>query len=58
MAIHMDTYKKIRRLHLVEGVSIRKISRDLHISRNTVRKYIKGDTIPGEKSFLLEENKL
>lgn len=47
----MDTYKKIRRLHLVEGVSIRKISRDLHISRNTVRKYIKGDTIPGEKKF-------
>lgn len=47
----MDTYKKIRRLHLVEGVSIRKISRDLHISRNTVRKYINGDTIPGEKKF-------
>lgn len=39
MTIHMDT--KIRRLHLVEGVSI--------------RKYIHGETIPGGKQVMIRE---
>lgn len=47
----MDTYQKIRRLHLVERVPIRQISRELGISRNTVKKYINGDVIPGENKF-------
>lgn len=51
MAIDMETYKKIRRLHLVEGIPIRQISRDLGVSRNTVKKYIHGDVIPGESKF-------
>ena len=47
----METYRKIRRLHLVNGISMRQISRDLGVSRNTVRKYINGDIIPGRNKF-------
>ncbi len=37
----VETIAKIRRYHLVEGRSIKQISRDLNISRNTVRKVIR-----------------
>ena len=44
----MDIYAEIRRLHR-EGYSERKISKELHISRKTVHKYIKGSILPGER---------
>ena len=37
----VETIAKIRRYHFVEGRSIKQISRDLKISRNTVRKVIR-----------------
>ncbi len=46
MAIDWDTYRKVRQLYLVEGQSIRAISRDLHMSRKTVRKYCRGGVLP------------
>ena len=41
---------KIRRDHLVRGVPIKKIARDLRVSKNTVRKVVRGD----ETSFSYE----
>ena len=41
-------YKRIRFLRTKEGLSQRAIARELGISRNTVRKYCNGDSIPGE----------
>ena len=38
-----ETIARIRRDHLVRGVPIKKIARDLRVSRNTVRKVIRGD---------------
>ena len=37
----VETIAKIRRYHFVEGKKIKQISRDLNISRNTVRKVIR-----------------
>lgn len=37
----VETIAQIRRYHFVEGRSIKQISRDLNISRNTVRKVIR-----------------
>jgi transposase len=37
----VETIAKIRRYHFVEGRTIRQIARDLHLSRNTVRKVIR-----------------
>mgnify|MGYP001815031239 FL=1 len=39
----VETIAKIRRYHFVEGRKIRQIARDLNISRNTVRKVIRGN---------------
>lgn len=44
----MDIYREIRRLRL-DGVSQRQIAAQLHISRNTVKKYWDGDTVPWER---------
>ena len=38
----VETISKIRRYYFVEGRSIKKITRDLNLSRNTVRKVIRG----------------
>ena len=46
MAIDWDTYRKVRQLFLVEKQSIRAISRQLHMSRKTVRKYCRGGVLP------------
>lgn len=41
----VDTIARVRRDHLVRGRSIKEIARELHISRNTVRKILRsGDT--------------
>jgi transposase len=39
----METIAKIRRKRLVEHESIRQIARDLNVSRNTVRRVLRGD---------------
>ena len=39
----LETIAKIRRDHLVRGVPIKKIARDLRVSKNTVRKVVRGD---------------
>lgn len=41
----MRKWKKVRRLH-EEGVSIRQIAREMDMSRNTVRKWIRQDEKP------------
>ncbi|MDP6718057.1 MAG: IS21 family transposase [Pirellulaceae bacterium] len=43
----MDQYELIRRKHLVDGLSIRAISRELGHSRKTIRKAVKHATPPG-----------
>lgn len=48
MVITVDIYKQVRQMHL-EGVSQRRIATVLGISRNTVRKYVKGDKVPWER---------
>ena len=42
----METALKIRRLCLVEGKSISEVARRFHLSRTTVRKYLKDDQPP------------
>ena len=37
----METINKVRTRHIVHGQTISQISRDLNLSRNTVRKYLK-----------------
>ena len=37
----VDTIARIRREYFVRGKSIKEIVRDLHVSRNTVRKVIR-----------------
>ena len=49
----VETIAKIRRYHFVEGRSIKQISRDLNISRNTVRKVIRSGA--SEHSYDREE---
>ena len=39
----METIARIRRDHLVKGVPIKKLARDLRVSRNTIRKVVRGD---------------
>ena len=41
----MGIYKEIRKMRL-EGMSQRQIAVTLHISRNTVKKYWNGDSVP------------
>jgi len=42
----METIGKLRRRHLVKGESISAIARDLNLSRNTVKKYLKAAADP------------
>jgi len=46
----METAMKVRRQILVEGRSIRSVSRDTGISRNTLRKYLQEDEAPTYRS--------
>ncbi|MGI6627882.1 MAG: IS21 family transposase [Bacillota bacterium] len=45
----MDQYDRIRHLHAVEGLSQRVIARTLGVSRNTVKRYLEGEIIPGDR---------
>jgi transposase len=42
----MDQAHVIRYKHFIEGVSVRRIARQMRLSRNTVRKYLAGDGEP------------
>jgi predicted transcriptional regulator len=46
----VDTIARVRREHLVRGKTIKEIARDLHLSRNTVRKILRS----GATSFAYE----
>ena len=48
MVITVNDYKEVRRRYL-EGESQRRIAREMGISRNTVKKYCKGMTVPWER---------
>ena len=39
----VETIARIRRDHLVKGVPIKMLARDLRVSRNTIRKVVRGD---------------
>ena len=47
--IEADQYDRIRHMHAVEGLSQRTITKTLGISRNTVKKYLTGEVIPGDR---------
>jgi excisionase family DNA binding protein len=40
----VETIARIRREYFLQGKTIREIARDLHISRNTVRKVVRSGT--------------
>jgi transcriptional regulator with XRE-family HTH domain len=46
--IDINLYEEIRRLYAVENLSQRAIARKLGISRNTVKRYCKGENVPWE----------
>jgi len=48
VVITVEIYKQIRRMRL-DGMSQRQIAAVLHISRNTIRKYWNGDSVPWER---------
>lgn len=48
MVITVEIYKQIRKMRL-DGMSQRQIAAALHISRNTVKKYWDGDSVPWER---------
>ena len=48
VVITVGIYKEIRKMRL-EGMSQRQIAATLHISRNTVKKYWNGDSVPWER---------
>ena len=48
MVIAVEIYKQIRKMRL-DGMSQRQIAATLHISRNTVKKYWDGDSVPWER---------
>lgn len=48
MVITVEIYKQIRKMRL-DGMSQRQIAAVLHISRNTVKKYWDGDSVPWKR---------
>jgi transcriptional regulator with XRE-family HTH domain len=55
--VDTDTYKMIRRLYTVDGLSQRQIAKQLGVSRKTVRKYCNGSVLPGNrKDYQVEKN--
>lgn len=49
MIITIEDYEIVRSMYAVEKLSIREISRRTGFSRNTVAKYCKGETMPGNR---------
>lgn len=54
MVIGMEIYSEIRRAYL-SGESQRSIANRLGVSRQTVKKYCEGETVPGERKEYLRE---
>ena len=50
----VDTIARVRRAFHVQGWSLKRICRELHVSRNTVRKILRSD----ETSFSYERERL
>jgi len=50
MSVEWALYREIRRMHLQEHLSARKIASRLGIDRKTVMKYCKGNTMPGARA--------
>ena len=48
VVITVEIYKQIRKMRL-QGMSQRQIATSLHISRNTVKKYWDGASVPWER---------
>ena len=57
VVITVEVYKQIRKMRL-EGMSQRQIAAELHISRNTVKKYWDGDKVPWERKDYSRERYL
>lgn len=62
MRVSTELYQQIRRLHIVDGISQRKLAEMFHVSRQTIKRYCKGNYLPvarqeysKEKSPLREE---
>jgi transcriptional regulator with XRE-family HTH domain len=49
----VDTIARVRRAFHIQGWSMKKIARDLHVSRNTVRKILRS----GETDFTYERER-
>lgn len=49
MKIDVELYEQIRELYVHEKLSQRQIATKLGVSRTTVRKYCKGDCVPGHR---------
>ncbi|MBS3649040.1 helix-turn-helix domain-containing protein, partial [Pseudaminobacter sp. 19-2017] len=49
----VDTIARVRRAFYVQGWSLKRISRELHVSRNTVRRILRSD----ETSFSYERER-
>jgi DNA-binding transcriptional regulator LsrR (DeoR family) len=46
----MDTIARVRQEHFVRGKTIKEIARDLHLSRNTVRKILRSGLTSGRST--------
>ena len=55
MGIPLDVYDQIRKSYL-DGKSLRKIAEDLGIARKTVKKYCKGEHLPGQRKKAVRES--
>lgn len=55
MVITVEDYKRIRQMYL-SGISQRNIARELGISRNTVAKYCRGESVPWERKIAQRES--
>ena len=57
--VDMETYRLIRRLHVVEGLSQRQIAVRTGVSRTTVRRYCLGEVLPDvRKEYRIEKSPL
>jgi len=57
--VDTNTYRLIRRLYTVEGLSQRQIAKQLGVSRPTVKKYCEGSCLPGErKEYQIDKSPL
>ncbi|GAM04138.1 hypothetical protein MBENS4_1136 [Novosphingobium sp. MBES04] len=56
--IDMDLLSVIRRWHFRQGISIREIKRRIGLSCNTIRKYLRSDTVEPSFKVPLRPSKL